>query len=115
MDIKRFQKRFQEFIDERNWEQFHNPKNLSMALAGEAGELLDVFQWLTPEESEKQNIGPELKQAAKEELADVFIYLMRLADKLDIDLESADYEKMIKNRKKYPSDKFNGTLYKYNR
>ncbi|MCF8369734.1 MAG: nucleotide pyrophosphohydrolase [Bacteroidales bacterium] len=101
MDIYKYQLFLREFAKERDWDQFHTPKNLVMALAGEAGELLDVFQWLKPDESLNENIGPETRQAAKEEIADVFIYLVRLADKLDIDLEHAFIEKMKKNGKKY--------------
>ena len=79
-----------------------------MALAGEAGELLDIFQWLTPEESTTENLGDKNKQAAREEMADVFIYLIRLADKLDINLEEAFWEKMKKNGMKYPDQNTDG-------
>ena len=102
MDIKHLQDFLQSFADQRNWNQFHNPKNISMALAGESGELLEVFQWLTAEESMKENLGPENMQAAKEEIADVFIYTLRLAAILGIDIEHAFWEKMDKNAKKYP-------------
>lgn len=102
MDIKHLQDFLQSFADARNWNQFHNPKNISMALAGESGELLEVFQWLTAEESTKDNLGPINHQAAKEEIADVFIYTIRLASILGIDLEQAFWEKMDKNAKKYP-------------
>lgn len=101
MDIKELQKYLQNFANERDWEQFHTPKNLAMAMVVEAGELMEIFQWLKPEESTKQNLGPEKYQASKEEIADVFIYIIRLADKLDIDLEKAFWEKMQKNGKKY--------------
>lgn len=104
MSIESLQQYLRKFADDRNWDQFHNPKNLVMALAGEAGELLDVFQWLTPEESKSDNIGPQNRQAAKEELADVFIYLIRICDKLDIDIEEAFWEKMKKNGLKYPAN-----------
>ena len=102
MDIKELQKYLQNFANVRNWEQFHTPKNLAMAMVVEAGELMEIFQWLKPEESSINNLGPEKYQASKEEIADVFIYLIRLADKLGIDLEKAFWEKMEKNGAKYP-------------
>lgn len=107
MDIHKHQQFLRKFADERNWDQFHTPKNLVMALAGEAGELLDVFQWLTPDESTSDNLGEATRKAAKEEMADVFIYLIRLADKLNIDLEQAFIEKMKKNALKYPPGQHN--------
>ncbi len=102
MDIHRLQQFLQSFADQRNWNQYHTPKNLAMALTGEAGELLEVFQWLTPEESDRRNLGPANRQAVRDELADVFIYTLRLADLLDIDLEEVFWEKMKKNEQKYP-------------
>jgi len=112
MNIKQHQKKLQDFMNERDWDQFHNPKNLVMALAGEAGELLDVFQWLTPEESLEKNLDAETKQAAKEEIADIFIYLLRLSDKLNINLEEAVNEKMVINNKNYPKELSKGTALK---
>lgn len=102
MDIQHLQDYLQSFADERDWNQFHTPKNISMALAGECGELLEIFQWLTPEESTAEKLGPLNRQAAKEEIADIFIYTIRLAAILGIDLEEAFWEKMNKNGKKYP-------------
>lgn len=107
MDIQKHQQFLREFAKDRDWDQFHTPKNLVMALAGEAGELLDVFQWLTPEESRADNLGEATRKAAKEEIADVFIYLIRLADKLNIDLEQAFVEKMKLNEMKYPAGHHN--------
>jgi len=101
MDILKLQQFLRDFAAERDWEKFHNPKNLSMAMMVEAGELLEIFQWLTNDESKLGNLGPEKYQAAKEEMADIFIYLIRLADKLDIDLEKVFWEKMDKNGAKY--------------
>jgi NTP pyrophosphatase (non-canonical NTP hydrolase) len=100
MDIREIQAHLASFAAEREWDQFHSPKNLSMALAGEAGELLEHFQWLSEEQS--INIGDNKKKAVAEELADVFIYAVRLADKLAIDLESAVRDKLEANAKKYP-------------
>lgn len=114
MDIKSIQQSLQRFADERNWEQFHNPKNLAMALSGEAGELLEIFQWLTPEEAASVPVRPELKEKVSEELADIALYLLRLADKVDVDLERAIAEKMKKNADKYPADKVFGSAKKYN-
>ncbi len=87
------------FAADRNWEQFHTPKNLTMALAGEVGELVEVFQWLTPEQS--ADLEGEARQHASDELADVAIYLVRLADVLGIDLGEAVATKMAANELRY--------------
>jgi NTP pyrophosphatase (non-canonical NTP hydrolase) len=101
-----------QFTEERDWDQFHSPKNLSMALAGETGELLDCFRWLTEEASYQLN--DRQAQAVKEELADVLLLTVRLADKLNIDLLSAAKDKITKNEKNYPVDKVKGSAKKYN-
>jgi len=101
MDIKKIQKQLSDFADERDWNQFHNPKNLAMALSVEASELVEIFQWLTPEQADAV-MGSSESEHVKEEIADVIIYLIRLADKLDIDLEKAVADKIVKNGKKYP-------------
>jgi len=101
MDIKNIQKQLSDFADERDWDQFHNPKNLAMALSVEASELVEIFQWLTPEQAE-EIMDSSQSDHVKEEVADVMIYLLRLADKLDIDLESMVSDKIVKNGKKYP-------------
>lgn len=88
------------FADERDWQQYHTPKNLAAALVVETGELLEHFQWLTQDESARLSAGK--KQEVAHEMADVFIYLTRLADRLDIDLLQAAGDKMILNSKKYP-------------
>ena len=100
MDIKKIQQQLGQFADERNWDQFHNPKNLAMALSVEASELVEIFQWLTPEQSEEIMESSE-SEHVKEEIADILIYLIRIADKLNVDLESSISEKIIKNRNKY--------------
>ena len=105
MNIHTLQDYLHSFAEERNWFQYHSPKNLTMALAGECGELLEIFQWLTPEESRADHLGPENLNATRDELADIFIYLLRLADVLSIDLEKAFWDKMEKNKKKYPVEK----------
>ena len=111
-DIKQLQQTLTEFAQQRDWEQFHTPKNLAMALSGEVGELLEIFQWLTPEQS--QQLSPEKKQHASEEIADVMMYLLRLADKCDIDVVQACQEKIQQNAAKYPISKCYGSAKKYN-
>jgi len=91
-----------EFAATRNWFQYHTPKNLAMALAGEAGELVAEFQWLTPEGSERGSMTVEQRSAVKSEMADVFIYLMRLSDVLDVDLAAAAREKLKINETRFP-------------
>lgn len=89
------------FTDRRNWQKFHTPKNLAMAIAGEAGELVAEFQWLTGSESELGALTPEKLQDIKLEIADVEIYLLRLADVLEIDLASAVREKLAINETRF--------------
>jgi dCTP diphosphatase len=101
------------FAAERDWDQFHNPKNLAMALAGEAGELLEHFQWLTFDEA--ANLAPDTKDAVAMECADVLLFLLRLADKLDIDLATAAEKKLALNALKYPVEKSRGKATKYNK
>ncbi len=100
MNIENIKQKIQKFSDDRKWEDFHNPKNLVMALTGEVGELNEIFQWLDFEES--QNLPDDVLEHTKEEVADVAIYLLRICMKLDIDLEEAILNKMDKNEKKYP-------------
>ena len=99
------------FVTARDWDQFHSPKNLAMALSAEAGELLEVFQWLTEDES--RALAPETHAAAAEEIADVLIYLVQLAHKLGIDPVAAARDKLIANARKYPVDKSRGVSKKY--
>ena len=111
-DIPKLQARLREFAEQRDWKQFHSPKNLSMALIVEAGELVEHFQWLTQDES--FNLADKKRQAVGEELADIFVYLVRLADQLDIDLSEAVDRKIALNEKKYPADLVRGSAKKYN-
>lgn len=90
-----------EFAEERDWEKFHTPKNLVMALAGEAGELVAEFQWLTPSESERSGLSPEQLTAVAMEIADVQIYLLRLADVLGLDIPTAVRQKIEVNRTRF--------------
>ena len=99
------------FAAERDWDQFHSPKNLAIALSVEAGELLERFQWLTEQES--QRLSPADRVRVEQELADVLLYLIRLADKLDVDLAVAAREKMKINAEKYPVEKARGKSKKY--
>ncbi len=103
--------RLRKFAFERDWDQFHSPKNLSMALIAEAAELVEHFQWLTEEQSRRL---PAAKLAeVEEELADIFIYLIRAADKLDIDLIPAALRKIETNERKYPAGRVRGSAKKY--
>jgi len=99
------------FAAERDWDQFHSPRNLATALAVETAELLEPFQWLTDEQV--RALSPETQAAVEEELADVLLYLVRLADKLDVDLAAAARAKMRRNADKYPVDKARGSSRKY--
>jgi dCTP diphosphatase len=104
-------RRLREFAIERDWEQFHSPKNLAMALSVEASELLEHFQWLTEEQS--YSLKAEDLEAVAEEIADVQIYLVRLADRLGVDILEAASQKILKNEEKYPADKVRGSSKKY--
>ncbi|RPH42835.1 MAG: nucleotide pyrophosphohydrolase [Burkholderiales bacterium] len=99
------------FAAERDWEQFHAPKNLAAALSVEAAELLEPFQWLS--EAESQALPPETHAAVRLEMADVLLYLVRLADRLDVDLAQAARDKLVLNAAKYPVGKARGTRTKY--
>lgn len=112
MDIVALQKKLTEFANERDWGEYHTPKNLAMALAGEAGELLAEFQWLSAAQSGALTAQQLL--AVKHEMADVLLYLLRLADKLDVNLEQAAYEKIALNAEKYPIALAKGNALKYN-
>lgn len=106
------QQRLREFARERDWDQFHSPKNLAMALIAEAAELVEHFQWLSEAQSTQL---PEAKlREVEQELADVFLYLLRLADKLNVDLLDAAARKIELNARKYPAEKVRGSAKKYN-
>ena len=111
----KIQKRLREFATLRQWEKFHSPNNLSMAVAAEAAELLEIFQWLTEEESREIVASASQMSAVREEIADVLIYLVRLADVLGIEIEAAVSEKMSLNERKYPIEAARGNAVKYNR
>ena len=100
------------FAAERDWDQFHSPKNLASALSVEAAELLEHFQWLTEEQS--RNLTNEKRAEVGEEMADVFLYLLQIADKLQIDLIAAAQQKLVLNAAKYPVAQARGSSRKYN-
>jgi len=100
-----------EFARERDWDQFHTPKNLSMALIAEAAELVEHFQWVDGETSHL--LEEKVRPSVEEEIADIFIYLVRIADKLGIDLYQAAGRKIEINARKYPADKVRGSARKY--
>ena len=109
--LEQIKAQLQKFADDRDWDQFHSPKNLSMALSVEASELVECFQWLT--EAQSQNLSPEQLSAVKDEMADVQIYLLRLATKLNVNMVEAVNQKIKKNALKYPIDKVKGSAKKY--
>ena len=112
MDIIQLNKEVDKFVEERNWEQYHTPKNLVMALSGEVGELNECFQWLNDDDIEDVKNSPEKLIPIEHEIADVFIYLIRIANKMGIDVEDAVYKKMELNRLKYPAESNQGVVNK---
>ena len=112
MNIEKIQQRLENFSKIRDWEQFHNPKNLAMALSVEVSELVEIFQW-------SNNGGlteikdPKKRDKIKEEIADIFIYLIKISNKLDLDIEKIINQKIDKNEKKYPVEKSKGNSLKY--
>ena len=111
VDLNTLKIRLRDFADTRDWNQFHSPKNLSMALSTEASEITEHFQWLTEEQS--KNLSQNKLDEVATELADTLLYLIRLADKLDIDLLTAAQDKIELNEIKYPVDKAKGNAKKY--
>jgi NTP pyrophosphatase (non-canonical NTP hydrolase) len=111
--VAQLRSRLIEFVHERDWEQFHAPKNLSMALAAEAGELMEHFLWSTPEESRSRAQDPVRRGKIAEELADVVIYALQFANATDIDVSAAIDAKIEANAKKYPVAKSRGRSEKY--
>ena len=97
-----------DFVERRDWRQFHSPKNLAMSLAIEAAELMEHFQWITPEQSRRLGQQPENLTAIGEELADVLCYSLAMANELGLDLSTAIRQKMVKNEQKYPAEEYRG-------
>jgi dCTP diphosphatase len=115
IDVKGLSEALAAFAAERDWDQYHSPKNLAMALTGEVGELSEIFQWLTEEASKSVATNPDTATAVREELADVTLYLVRLASVLGVDLNEAVTQKLQKNATKYPVDKAHGSHKKYDK
>ena len=111
MGIEELQQALRRFAQERDWGQFHTPKNLATALSVEAAEVLEHFQWLTDEQS--RNLSQEAKEKVGHEIADVLLYLLQLADQLHIDPLKAATEKLSMNAAKYPAEKARGNSKKY--
>jgi len=109
--LDELRQRLRAFAAERDWEQFHSPKNLAMALIVEAGELVEHFQWLT--QAQSLALAPDKRELVAQELADVLIYLVRLADRLDVDLLAAAERKFALNAEKYPAERARGSARKY--
>jgi len=103
--------RLRQFAAERDWEQFHSPKNISMALSVEVAEILEHFQWMTEQES--RELSEDKRSEVSQELADAFIYLVRLADQVNVDLLDAADKKLQVNKDKYPADRVRGSSKKY--
>ena len=110
-DLPILRNKLRAFAEARDWDQFHSPKNLSMALMVEVAELMEHFQWLT--EAQSGDLAADKKAAVAEELADILLYLVRLADKLDVDLKQAALRKLEKNAAKYPAEQVRGSAKKY--
>src|SRR5512139_2712552 len=115
VDVSRLQQAVARFARERDWDRFHSPKNLAMALAGEAGELLELFQWLSEDDSREVARNPATARAVRDELADVLVYLVRLAAVLEVDLDEALRSKLATNAAKYPVALARGNARKYSR
>lgn len=113
MDLIELREALRAFAAERDWDQFHEPKNLLLALVGEVGELAEIFQWLTLDQASRIGDLPDVKAKVSEELADTLMYLVRLADKVNIDLSDAVTKKLEKNAEKYPADLVYGSAKKY--
>ena len=109
--MENLKKQLRNFAKERDWDQFHSPKNLVMALSVEVSEIVEHFQWLTEQES--SNLSDNKLSQVKEEIADVFIYLLRLSDKLGVDILQEARKKLLINAKKYPIEKSKGNAKKY--
>ncbi len=113
IDVDTLKKYLENYAKERDWEQFHNPKNLAMALSVEASELLEIFQWLSPEQAQKLIHEPESKNKVAHEVADILTYAILLCKYMDINLSEALKEKLSHNAKKYPVDLARGNAKKY--
>ncbi|CAN7536576.1 nucleotide pyrophosphohydrolase [Variovorax paradoxus] len=111
--VDRLAARLDQFASERDWAQFHSPKNLVMALTGEVGELSEIFQWMPEEASKEAGRDPQTAKAVQDELADVLLYLVRLSSVLGVDLDAAVQQKLKDNAMRYPADKVRGSSKKH--
>lgn len=114
LDLKTIKEKLRKFSQERDWDQYHSPKNLAMAMSVEVSELLEIFQWSNDGGMEKIE-DKETKKQIEEEIADIFNYLVKFVDLMDLDLEELSLEKIKKNDMKYPVNKFKGKSDKYNK
>ena len=116
INISVLKNKLKKFAKDRNWEQFHTPKNLSMALSVEVSELVEIFQWFNDQDCIDliDNKRPEVMSKVEDELADIFVYLLRIVMTLDVSLEEVVNQKLLKNEKKYPVDLVKGSSKKYN-
>ena len=115
LEVTALSTQLRQFADERHWGQFHSPKNLVMALTGEVGEINEIFQWLSEDASRGAAQHPDTAEAVRHELADVMMYLVRLADVLQVDLNQAVAEKLTLNEARYPINKSHGSSMKYDK
>jgi NTP pyrophosphatase (non-canonical NTP hydrolase) len=111
--ISQLKERLAKFKDDRDWQQFYNPKDLAEAITLESAELLEIFRWLTPKESKELLNDPKFKKRIESEMADVFIFLLNFANAAGIDLAKVTFEKIEENEKKYPAEKARGNAKKY--
>jgi dCTP diphosphatase len=114
IDLIKINQEIEEFVNERDWAQFHSVKNLSMALSVECSELMEIFQWVSEEKSDLVKNDPKMLSKVEDEVADIFIYLMRILSKSEIDLEKVVRNKIKKNAQKYPVEVCKGSIKKYN-
>ena len=113
INVEKINNEVTKFIEDRDWDQFHSIKNLSMALSVETSELVEIFQWLKEDESNNVSENPKMKLKVEEEIADIFVYLLRIATKSNIDIEDVVLAKIKKNAEKYPVEKAKGSAKKY--
>ena len=113
IDVTRLAAKLEQFATERDWTQFHSPKNLVMALTGEVGELNEIFQWMSEQASKEAGRDAQTAKAIQDELADVLLYLVRLSSVLGVDLNAAVQQKLEANAKRYPADKVRGSSKKH--
>ena len=109
--INQLTQKLRDYADARDWQQFHSPKNLAMALSVEAAELVEIFQWLT--EAQSQELSTEQRQQTEHEIADIFLYLLRMSDRLNIDIVDVAKKKILVNETRYPAERVRGSSKKY--